>query len=114
MSINIITEFKTKEGRADDLIALLRELLPSSWEHGGAEEICIRQNQDDPNDIISAQRWTSRQVYLDYRGWRADNGVTARIEATLRSPIVVRFFNEIPMSVGGARGPQVEARNSGH
>lgn len=43
MSINIITEFKTKDGRADDLIALLKKLLPESLEHGGAEEICIRQ-----------------------------------------------------------------------
>ena len=56
MSVNIITEFKTKDGRADDLIALLSELLPESLEHGGAEEICIRQNQDDLNDMISAQR----------------------------------------------------------
>jgi quinol monooxygenase YgiN len=97
MSINIITEFKTKEGRADDLIALLRELLPQSLEHGGAEEICIRQNQDDPNDIISAQRWTSREVYLSYRRWRAQTGVTEKIEETLRAPIVIRFFNDVPM-----------------
>jgi quinol monooxygenase YgiN len=96
MSINIITEFKAKDGRADDLIALLMKLLPESLEHGGAEEICIRQNQDDPNDIISAQRWASREVYLSYRSWRSETGVTERIGATLRAPIVVRFFNDVP------------------
>jgi hypothetical protein len=42
MGINITNELKTKAGRSEDLIALLRELLPSSLEHGGAEEISIR------------------------------------------------------------------------
>jgi hypothetical protein len=55
MGIKIITELKTKAGRSEYLIALLRELLPSSLQHGGAEEISIRQNQDDPNYIISVQ-----------------------------------------------------------
>src|SRR5271167_2081003 len=95
MSTNIITEFKTKDGCADDLIALLMKLLPESLEHGGAEEICIRQSQDDPTDIISAQRWASREVYLAYRGWRSDGGTTGRIEEMLRAPITVRFFDDV-------------------
>ena len=52
MGINIIAEHRTKDGRSEELIALYRVLLPESFAHGGAEEICIRQNQDDPNDII--------------------------------------------------------------
>jgi len=68
MGINILSEFKTKSGRSEDLKALLRELLPQSLEHGGAEEICVRLNQDDPNDIVSAQRSASRDVCLSYRG----------------------------------------------
>lgn len=95
MAINILTEFKTKPGRSEDLKALLRELLPQSLEHGGAEEICIRQNQDDPNDIVSAQRWASREVYLNYRGWRSGIGTTARIQDTLSAPISVRFFDVV-------------------
>ena len=93
--INILTEFKTQPDRLEDLKALLQELLPQSLEHGGAEEICIRQNQDDPNDVVSAQRWTSREVYLSYRKWRSDGGTTARIQEMLNAPINVRFFNEI-------------------
>ena len=64
MGINILTEHKTKDGHSDELIALLRTLLPQSLKHGGAEEISIRQNQDDPNDIVSAQRWESRGLCL--------------------------------------------------
>jgi quinol monooxygenase YgiN len=97
MGINILTEFRTKPDRSEDLKILLRELMPQSLEHGGAEEICIRQNQDDPNDIVSAQRWASRQVYLDYRGWRSDGGTTARIQEMLSAPISVRFFDDVAM-----------------
>ena len=95
MGINILTEFKTKPDRSEDLKTLLRELLPQSLEHGGAEEICIRQNQDDPNDIVSAQRWASREAYLHYREWRSDGGTTARIEEMLSAPISVRFFDDV-------------------
>jgi quinol monooxygenase YgiN len=97
MGINILTEFKARPGRSEDLKTLLRELLPQSLEHGGAEEICIRQNQDDPNDIVSAQRWASREVYLNYRGWRFDGGTTARIQEMLSAPINVRFFDDVAM-----------------
>ena len=85
MGIHIITEFTVKPGLSDSLIALLRQLLPESLAHGGAEEINIRQNQDDPNDIISAQRWASRQAYVDYFEWRTDGGVTAQFEGGPRS-----------------------------
>ena len=95
MGINIIAEHRTKDGRSEELIALYRVLLPESFAHGGAEEICIRQNQDDPNDIISVQRWESREAYVAYFAWRTDKGVTAKIEEMLTKPVVVRFFNDV-------------------
>jgi quinol monooxygenase YgiN len=99
MSINILTEFKTKDNRSEDLLALIKKRLPESLGHGGAEKISIRQNQDDPNDIVSAQRWESRQAYLSYFEWRTDSGVTAQFEEMLKVPISIRFFNEVPMDV---------------
>lgn len=62
MGINIINELRTKPGRSEELIALIRGALPSSLQHGGAEEISIRQDQDDSNYIISVQRWESREA----------------------------------------------------
>ncbi|MDB5582412.1 MAG: Antibiotic biosynthesis monooxygenase [Bradyrhizobium sp.] len=97
MGVNIITQFRVKHGRADDLVALIRSLVAESLEHDGCEKISIRQNQDDPEDVISAQRWASRQHYLDYVAWRTENGVTAQFEDLLASPIGVRFFNDVEM-----------------
>ena len=97
MSINIITEFKTKPGKSNNLIEYLRYLIPTTYEHGGIEEVHIRQNQDDLDDIVSVQRWTSRQAYVDYFQWRAADGVTGQFEELLAAPIVVRYFNEVAM-----------------
>jgi quinol monooxygenase YgiN len=100
MAINIITEFKVKRGREEDVLNLLRHLLPESKKHAGdvIEEISIRQNQDDSTDIISAQRWASRKAYEDYFKWRTDDGYTAKFEAMLEKPLAIRFFNEIQMN----------------
>jgi quinol monooxygenase YgiN len=97
MSISIITQFKTKPNRSKDLIALIRRVLPESLKHEGCEEVCIRQNQDEPNDVISAQRWASRRHYESYVAWRTKNGVTAVFQEMLAEPIGVRFFDDVPM-----------------
>jgi quinol monooxygenase YgiN len=97
MSIQIITQFRTKDGCSKDLIALISRVLPESLDHDGCVEICIRQNQDEPNDIISVQQWASRHHYESYRAWRKQHGVTAAIEEFLAEPISVRYFDDVPM-----------------
>jgi quinol monooxygenase YgiN len=100
MSIQIITQFRTKHGRSKDLIALINRVLPESLDHDGCMNICIRQNQDEPNDIISVQEWASRHHYEAYRAWRKQHGITAAIEEFLTEPIHVRYFNDVPMQNG--------------
>lgn len=99
MGINILTEFKVKPGRENDVIELLKRLLPESKRHAGdvIEEISIRQNQDDSTDIVSAQRWASRKAYEDYFKWRTDDGYTAKFEEMLVKPLCIRFFDEVKM-----------------
>jgi quinol monooxygenase YgiN len=111
MSINIITQFTTKPGRASELIALIRKLLPESLEQAGCEEVAIRQNQDEPNDIISAQRWTSRRHYEDYMASRSEHGVTAQFNELLAGDMQIRYFNDIAMPPAahkaGSRKPHI-------
>jgi quinol monooxygenase YgiN len=95
MSINIITQFNTKPGRAKDLIARISKLLPESLEHAGCEEVSIRQNQDLPEEVISAQRWTTRRHYEEYVAWRTKNGVTGEIHELLSCDMQIRYFNDV-------------------
>ena len=104
MSINIITQFKTKPGRASDLLALISKLLPESLQQPGCEEVAIRQNQDEPDDIISAQKWASRHHYESYMAWRTKNGVSAQFNELLAGDMQVRYFNDIPMTASPAKG----------
>jgi quinol monooxygenase YgiN len=97
MSIHIITQFRTKDGCSEGLIDLIAKVLPDSLDHEGCVEVSIRQNQDDPNDIISVQQWASRAHYESYRAWRQANGVTASIEEFLVEPIAVRYFDDVAM-----------------
>jgi quinol monooxygenase YgiN len=99
LPVYILTEFKVTPGREADLIALLRKLLPESRRHAShvIEEISIRRNQDDPTDIVSAQRWKSRKDYEDYFKWRTDDGYTEKFNEMLQRPLTVRFFDEIAM-----------------
>jgi quinol monooxygenase YgiN len=104
MSVNIITQFKTKPGRSNDLIALIRKWLPESLGQPGCEEVAVRQNQDEPDDVISAQRWASRCHYESYMAWRTEHGVTAQFNDLLAGEIQVRYFNDIPMPADTPKG----------
>jgi quinol monooxygenase YgiN len=95
MSINIITQFKAKNGRAEELLALVSKLVPESVHHAGCEKIAIEQNQDEPNDVISNQFWATRRHYEDYLAWRTKEGVSAQIQEMCAEPISMRFFNDI-------------------
>ena len=95
MACNIITQFKTKPGRADDLIAVLKKYISGGAGYAGCVEISIQQNQDDPNDIISNQSWQTRKHYEDYFAWRAKEGVAAETQALCVEPVSMRFFDEV-------------------
>jgi hypothetical protein len=57
MSTYVATEFKTQPGRAEELVAALRQALPDSLAHDGCEAISLRRNQDDPTNIVSLTQW---------------------------------------------------------
>ena len=111
MACNIITQFKTKPGRTDDLIALLKKYIGGGASHAGCIHISIQQNQDDPSDIISNQSWETRKHYEDYFAWRADQGVAAEIQSLCAERVSARFFDEVleatapakPINIGKGR-----------
>ena len=114
MACHIITQFKTKPGRADDLIALLKKYIGGGASHAGCIHISIQQNQDDPSDIISNQSWETRKHYEDYFAWRADQGVAAEIQSVCAEQVSARFFDEVleatapAKPISGANGSDKE------
>jgi quinol monooxygenase YgiN len=114
LACKVITQFKTKPGLANELIALLEKYVPKSARSAGCLEICIQQNQDDPNDIISNQYWETRKHYEEYFAWRTDEGVGAELQSLCSEPTSARFFNEVidskaPSAIGDTKGKDKDA-----
>jgi len=52
ISTHVVTEFKTKPGRAEELVQILSHAQPDSLANDGCEGIALRRNQDDPTNIV--------------------------------------------------------------
>jgi len=94
VSTHVVTDFKTKLGKADELIATLAAASPDSLNHHGCEAIRIRLDQDDPLHIVSFTQWTTRQDYDDYLSWRTATGLTDEVSHLLTEPMSISYFEE--------------------
>jgi quinol monooxygenase YgiN len=95
MSTYVVTEFRTKPRRAEELVTILSEALPDSLAHDGCEAISLRRNQDDATNIVSFTQWASRRHYDNYLAWRTEAGLTDEIGDMLVEPVSIRYFDEI-------------------
>ncbi|MDA4113458.1 MAG: antibiotic biosynthesis monooxygenase [Thaumarchaeota archaeon] len=95
MSTHVMIEYKTKPGRADELISRLGRVLPDALKHEGCGGVWVRMNQDDPTNVISLSQWTTRGHYEMYLAWRTERGDRESFEEMLTEPMAVRYFDEI-------------------
>ena len=95
MSIQATNTFHTKPGRAIELIATLRQVLPDTLTHSGCEEIRLWRDQDDQDKVVSATRWTTRADYEAYLAWRDGKGDTAMFREMLIKDMEISYYNEV-------------------
>ena len=95
MSVHVTTQLKTRAGRTDQIVAALSEALPHSLQHEGCEAIHLRQDQDDPTNIVSFTQWATRKNYEDYLAWRTETGMTDEIDAMLTDPLIIGYFDDL-------------------
>lgn len=102
MSVQATNTFHTKSGRGADLIAALRQVLADTLKHGGCERIQLWQEQDDPNLVVSATRWTTRGHYESYLEWRDGRGDTAMFRELLVKDMEINYYDEVLVIGPGA------------
>ena len=95
MSVQATNTFHTKPGRADELVAALRRVLPDTLTHEGCEEIRLWRDQDGADNVVSLTRWTTRGDYEAYLKWRDGTGDTAMFREMLTEDMEVRFYDEV-------------------
>jgi quinol monooxygenase YgiN len=98
VSTHVVTEFRTRPGQADDLVEELARQVPDSLVHDGCEDIALRRNEDDPDNIISFTRWATREHYDAYLAWRTAKGDTDTVSQFLTEPMTIRYFDDIPVA----------------
>lgn len=95
MSVRVTTQMKTRLEYTNQVIDALREAVPHSLQHEGCEAIHLRQDQDDPSNVISFTQWATRKHYEDYLAWRTETGMTDEIDAMLTEPLLIEYFDDI-------------------
>ena len=95
MSVHVATQLKTQAEHTERVVAALSEALPHSLQHEGCEAIHLRQDLDDPTNIVSFTQWASRQNYEDYLAWRTETGMTDKIDQLLTEPLSIKYFDDI-------------------
>jgi quinol monooxygenase YgiN len=95
MSVVVLLEPQTAPGRAEDIIALLRDALPDTRAYDGCETVVMHRDQDAPDRVLLIERWASRAQYEAYLQWRADRGDNERLGALSSGPPSVRYLDAI-------------------
>jgi heme-degrading monooxygenase HmoA len=103
MSVQATNTFRTKHGRAPELIATLQQVLPDTLKHGGCEEIRLWRDQDENDTVVSVTRWTTRSDYESYLEWRDGNGDTAMFREMLINDMEISYYDEVFTVAQGAR-----------
>lgn len=93
MTCTVILETKAKPGTGAQLVEAFRQILPDTRNKDGFVELTVHVNQDDPDDILLIERWTSRSAYETYLGWRQQRGDLDTLAAALAGPPRIRYFD---------------------
>ena len=90
MSILVVLELEAVEGKADDMIGVLRRHLGDTRARPGCEGVTVHQDQDRPTSIVLVERWATRADDDAYRAWRAGEG------AWMTTPLAAGGLLELP------------------
>ena len=95
MTCTILLELTTPEGKAGDMIELLRAILPDTRARDGFVGIELQQDQDKPETLVLIERWRSRADYEAYLAWRTERGDLDKLGAMLAGPPSIRYFDSV-------------------
>jgi quinol monooxygenase YgiN len=92
MSVIVTLEAEVKEGCREDLVNLLRELLPETRQYRGFIDISINFKRES-NQVLFFEEWESVKNYEAYLAWRGEMGVMDRLGSLFASAPVISYFD---------------------
>ena len=90
MSVTVIYSFEAAPGKADDLLAILRQGREFSATVEGCEGFEVYQGDDDPHRFVMVERWASVDAHQEHfeTNVRA-SGVLDAAQALMTAPFQV-------------------------
>ena len=92
MSILVLLEGKVKEGSAEALENILREIFPDTRSYKGCGGITAAFDSERKS-VIFVEEWDSQSDYENYINWRKETGVLGHILAQLDGEPSIRCFH---------------------
>ena len=94
MAVLVLVEGKVKPEAMDDMMSLMKEILPDTRAYDGCQGVKVHTNLDTPNDLALVEYWDSRAHYEKYLAWRAETGFLERIGSLLSGAPSIRYFEQ--------------------
>ena len=99
MAVTIIGDLFIKPDELNWMISWLQRVLPNTRKAEGCLSAELHQNEDDVNNLIIVQEFTTREHYLAYMnglaGREEPSGDLKRYFASFERPAIVRYFKHI-------------------
>ena len=95
MSIVTVLEISAREGKVEELKAILKQNLGDTRARPGCESVTVHQDQANANAIVLIEHWASRADDEAYRAWRAGPGAIDGLGSLVAGPPSIRYFDDV-------------------
>ncbi len=96
MSVFVLVEAPVQPDKVEDMKRYMAEILPDTRTFAGCQSVEVYFDDENPNQVVLAEIWGSREQHAQYAAWRTETGVMAKIGSMLAGPPAVRYFNRAP------------------
>jgi quinol monooxygenase YgiN len=91
MTVTVLLELEAKEGRGDELAAVVSGSLPETRAFAGSEGAELLRDLDAPDRLLVVERWRAREDQQAYSAWRTEQGSLTALAGLLGSRPSLRF-----------------------
>ena len=96
--------WRIKPELADDCVAALRGMFPTTRLKKGFRNIRLLRNEVDQNEFILVQEWDEVENHQDYMRFRTETGDLAKLMAMTVSPPQIGYWSLEPLAAASSVG----------
>jgi quinol monooxygenase YgiN len=95
VSLFVTLELQAADGKADEMIAVLKKALVDTRARKGCESVEVYQDQAKPGAVLLVEKWATREDDQAYRDWRAGDGAITEMAGLVGAAPIVRYFDDV-------------------